>query len=122
MVGAAYRHLFMKSIRLFLASVFFLAASAHAGLVAYWPFNDAGTLGTDAAGGSVLTVKGGAAVTASGKFGGGLSVNGASQFLSGTVNNLPVGNSTYTQAAWFKPTVLGARGIVGRLLSGARGA
>ena len=97
-----------------LTSAFLLAcAPAKAGLVAYWPFNDAGTLGTDGVGGTVLTSNGGAAFTATGKSGGGLSLNGSNQFLSGTVNNLPIGNSTYTQAAWFKPTVLGARGIIG---------
>ena len=87
-------------------------SSAHAGLVAYWPFNSAPALGTDAAGGSVLTATG-AAFTASGKFGGGLALSGAGQFLAGTVNNLPVGNSTYTQSAWIKPNVLGGQGIVG---------
>ena len=90
-----------------------ITGTSHAGLVAYWPFNDSGTLGTDAAGGTVLTASGGSAYTASGKSGGGLSLNGSAQFLTGTVNNLPVGNSSYTQAAWFKPAVLGARGIVG---------
>ena len=87
--------------------------SAHAGLVAYWPFNDAASLGTDAFAGTVLAANGGAAFTAAGKSGGGLVLSGASQFLAGTVPNLPAGNSTYTQAAWFKPTALGARGIVG---------
>jgi hypothetical protein len=42
-----------------------------------------------------------------------VSLSGSGQYLSGTVSNLPTGNSTYTQAAWFKPTALGARGIVG---------
>jgi hypothetical protein len=96
-----------------LLAAFSLISTSSAGLVAYWPFNDAATLGNDAAGGSVLTANGGAAFNAAGKTGGGLSLNGSGQFLSGTVNNLPVGNSTYTQAAWFKPTALGARGIVG---------
>ncbi len=87
-------------------------ASAKASLVAYWPFNDAPTLGNDGVGGTVLTT-GGATFTATGKFGGGLALNGTSQYLGGTVNNLPIGNSTYSQCAWFKPSVLGARGIVG---------
>ena len=85
---------------------------ARAGLVAYWPFNDTGSLGTDAAGGTVLTAIG-ATFTASGKTGGGLALNGSGQFLSGTVNSLPIGNSSYAQAAWIKPTVLGPQGIVG---------
>jgi len=95
-----------------LAAVCLTASTARAGLVAYWPFNDSASLGNDAAGGSTLTASG-ATFTASGKSGGGLALSGASQFLAGTVNNLPVGNSTYSQAAWFKPTALGARGIVG---------
>lgn len=106
----------MNNQRLFrrlAAALFAFTATAHAGLVAYWPFNDPASLGNDAAGGSILTASGGAAHTPAGKNGGGLALNGTSQFLSGAVNNLPVGNSTYTQAAWFKPTVLGARGIVG---------
>ncbi len=90
-----------------------LANTAQAGLVAFWPFNDAASLGNDAAGGSVLSASGGAAHTAAGRNGGGLALNGSAQFLSGTVNNLPVGNSAYSQSAWIKPTVLGPRGIVG---------
>ncbi len=102
-------------MKLYLLAITFalsLLSSAHAGLVAYWPFNDSGTLGTDPIGGTVLTATG-ATFTASGKFGGGVALSGTTQFLSGTVNNLPIGNSNYTQSAWFKPTVLGARGIVG---------
>lgn len=103
----------MKS-RLLLHSlaVLLLAGSARASLVAYWPFNSAGTLGNDAAGGSSLTASG-ATFTATGRFGGGLQLSGGGQFLSGTVNNLPIGDSTYTQSAWIKPNVLGPQGIVG---------
>jgi hypothetical protein len=103
-------------LRLFsggLAAFLLMSVSVRAGLVAYWPFNDAATLGNDPAGGTVLTSNGGAAYTASGKFGGAVTLNGTSQFLSGTVNNLPTGNSAYTQSAWIKPTLLGGRGIVG---------
>ena len=95
-----------------LMAVLLSLTSARAGLVAYWPFNSAPALGTDVAGGSVLSATG-ATFAASGKFGGGLALSGASQFLSGTVNNLPIGNSSYTQSAWIKPNVLGAQGIVG---------
>jgi hypothetical protein len=68
------------------ATLCLLSPSAPAGLVAYWPFNDTATLGRDAAAGSLLTASGGAAHTASGKFGGALQLSGASQFLAGTVN------------------------------------
>ena len=103
-------------LRLFsggLAALLLMTVSVRAALVAYWPFNNAASLGNDGAGGTVLTVNGGAAYTASGKFGGAVTLNGTSQFLSGTVNNLPTGNSAYTQSAWIKPTLLGRRGIVG---------
>lgn len=86
--------------------------TARADLVAYWPFDSSGTLSTDAANGNVLTVNG-ATHTADGRNGGGLVLNGTNQYLSGTVANLPVGNSAYTVAAWVKPTATGARGIVG---------
>ncbi len=91
-----------------------LASPLRAGLVAYWPFNDAASLGNDTGGGgTVLTASAGATYTATGKSGGGLVLNGAGGFLSGTVTGLPIGNSTYSQVAWIKPTALGARGIVG---------
>lgn len=47
-----------------------------------------------------------AAFTASRGFGGGQALNGSAQFLSRKVTNLPVGNSTYSQVASFKPTAL----------------
>lgn len=96
-----------------LTAAFLSLSSARAGLVAYWPFNDSASLGNDAAGGSVLSANGGATHTAAGRNGGGLALNGSAQFLSGTVNNLPVGNSACSQSAWIKPALLGARGIVG---------
>ncbi len=102
---------FLKAACLGLA---LLASTARAGVVAYWPFNDAGTLGNDlSGGGTVLTASGGAVWTATGKSGGGLSLNGTSSFLGGTVTGLPIGNSAYTLAAWFKPTAQGDRGIIG---------
>lgn len=94
------------------AAVASLSPWAQASLVAYWPFNDSPSLGASAVGATALTATG-ATFTSSGKFGGGLSLSGSTQYLSGTVNNLPIGNSTYSQSAWFKPTALGARGIVG---------
>ena len=58
----------MKIYLLAITFALSLLSSAHAGLVAYWPFNDAGTLGNDPVGGTVLTATG-ATFTASGKFG-----------------------------------------------------
>jgi hypothetical protein len=102
--------------RLILAIYLFLVASANAGLIGYWNFDNAGDLGADGSGnGNALAVNGGATQTASGKFGGGLSLNGTSAFLSkaSAVTGLPTGNSAYTISAWFKPTATGARGIIG---------
>src|SRR5262245_23624955 len=95
------------------------ASAAHAVLVSYWNFDNAANIGAD--GGTSannLTAFAGAAYTAAGKNGGGLQLNGA-QYLgpaggdTATLTNLPTGNSTYTLAAWFKPTATGSRGIIG---------
>jgi hypothetical protein len=67
-------------------------------------------------GGSTLTKGNGASWSASGKFGGALSLNGGSQSLYDTSSPsyLPVGNSSYTQSVWFKPNeVSGNGGLVG---------
>jgi hypothetical protein len=102
----------MRFLSLCCAGIALFTSPLRAALVGYWPFNDAASLGNGGAAGT-LTANAGATFTAAGKFGGGLALNGAGGFLSGTVTNLPIGNSNYTQAAWFKPTALGARGIVG---------
>lgn len=97
-------------------AVTLLAASAGpagAGLVGYWPFSSAAGLGLNAVDGSTLTAEGGASFNAAGKSGGALQLSGTGQFLSGTLVNLPVGNSSYTLAAWFKPDALGPRGLLG---------
>jgi len=91
-----------------------LTAPLHAELIAYWPFPNTFNLGTDPVGGNVLTPNGGASHTPIGKFGGGLALNSASsQFLSGTVDNLPVGDSPYTISAWIKTASASDQGIVG---------
>ena len=64
------------------------------GLVAYWNFNNASAIGQSTTGGTPLTANNGAQYTASGKFGGGLLLNGASQMLTSatrTIDNLPIG-------------------------------
>jgi hypothetical protein len=102
--------------RLFLAICLLVGVSGHAGLIGYWNFDNAGDLGADASGtGNGLVANGGATQTASGKFGGGLQLNGTSAYLSkaSAVASLPTGNSPYTISAWFKPTATGARGIIG---------
>ena len=86
------------------------------GLVAYWNFNNASAIGQSTTGGTPLIAENGAQYTANGKFGGGLLLNGNSQMLSsatGTIDNLPIGNSSYTQSVWFKPAALGDKGFIG---------
>src|SRR5687768_3332737 len=83
-------------------------------LIGYWAFENSAQIGQDSSGNSFHLNAAGAAVhTASGRNGGGLSVNGAGAYLTGAVSGLPIGNSPYTIAAWIRPTVAGDRGIVG---------
>jgi hypothetical protein len=87
-------------------------APLRADLVAYWPFTDAGSFTTDPYGGNVLTASGGAAHTGAGFSGGGLALDAAfSQYLAGTVRDLPAGNRAYTISARVKTTAGG--GIIG---------
>jgi hypothetical protein len=106
----------------FLAVLFalLLPFAAQAGLVSYWNFDNAGSLGADVGpSGNALTAFNGASYSAAGKNGGCLQLNGGSQYLGpaagggAALTNLPIGNSTYTLAAWIKPTASGARGIIG---------
>lgn len=108
--GLEWRRAFAVPASLILAAA---VAPAGAGLVALWSFNDAGSLGINAAGGGSLAAAGGAEFSAEGHSGGALKLSGDGQYLSGSVAGLPVGNGTYTVAAWFKPDALGARGIIG---------
>jgi hypothetical protein len=91
-------------------------ADVTTGLVAYWNFNNASAIGQSTTGGTPLIADNGAQYTANGKFGGGLLLNGDRQMLSsatGTIDNLPIGNSSYTQSVWFKPARLGEGGFIG---------
>lgn len=102
---------------LFLLSLVLASAlPVRADLIGYWNFNNSGTLGADSSGtANNLTANAGATYTASGKFGGGLALNGSTGLLNKAtpLTNLPIGNSTYTISAWFKPTATGGRGIIG---------
>ena len=55
------------------------AADVTTGLVAYWNFDNSAAIGQSTTGGTPLTANNGAQYTASGKFGGGLLLNGSSQ-------------------------------------------
>lgn len=82
------------------------------GLVGYWSFDNSATFQNPDVGGSTLTRGNNASWSASGKFGGALSLNGASQSLYDTSSPawLPVGNSSYTQSVWFRPSAVGGSG------------
>lgn len=85
------------------------------GLAAYWSFDSSSNFNVPDVGGSTLTKGNGASWTASGKFGGALSLNGSSQSLYdlSSPSYLPVGNSSYTQSVWFKPSVVNGGGLIG---------
>ena len=92
------------------------AGTTLTGLAAYWSFDSSSNFNVPDVGGSTLTKGNGASWSASGKFGGALSLNGGSQSLYDTSSPsyLPVGNSSYTQSVWFKPDVVsGNGGLVG---------
>ena len=92
------------------------AGTTLTGLAAYWSFDSSTDFNVPDAGGSTLTKGNGASWTASGKFGGALSLNGASQSLHDTSSPayLPIGNSSYTQSVWFRPAAVnGSGGLVG---------
>ena len=65
--------------------------------------------------GESLVKSGAPAWTSSGKLGGALELNGSSWLSasSGTINKLPLGNSTYSVSLWFKARTFGAKGFVG---------
>lgn len=106
--------LFFSFLPLAVAALTFVPVPGRGGLIGYWSFENSAQIGQDSSGNSFhLSPAGTAAYTASGRNGGGLTVNGAGSYLTGAVAGLPVGNSTYTIAAWIKPTVGGDRGIVG---------
>ncbi len=92
------------------------AAPAQAELIGLYQYNGS-NLGLDSSGNNNhLTISGGAA-SGSGKYGNGLELdNGLSSMLTGTVNGLPVGNSSYTIASFINPDSAGnwgAGGVIG---------
>jgi len=92
------------------------SGSTLTGLVGYWSFDNSATFQVPDVGGSTLTRGNSASWSASGKFGGALSLNGGSQSLYDTSSPawLPVGNSSYSQSVWFRPNaVAGSGGLVG---------
>ena len=91
------------------------AGTTLTGLAAYWSFDSSSNFNVPDVGGSTLTKGNGASWSASGKFGGALSLNGGSQSLYdlSSPTYLPVGNSAYTQSVWFRPSVVNNGGLIG---------
>jgi hypothetical protein len=98
------------------------ASPAQAGLVGYWQFDDSANLGKNTVlPTESLTVAGDAQYTSAGKFGGGLLLDGNGDYLyfdplTSAPTGIPIGNSSYTIAAWIKPIAVGGlnrEGIVG---------
>ena len=86
------------------------------GLVARWSFDSASTLGVNSVGTGDLVGTGGPTWDANGRVGGALLLNGSAYLAlaqGASIAGLPIGNSTYTQTAWFNASALGGRGIIG---------
>ena len=91
-------------------------------LVAYFPFNDSSSIGYNVVTKkSDLTAVGGVAFRSQGRFGGGVYLNGrdgqlqaaSSSNTSGSISNLPAGNTPYAISAWMKPTEFARGSLVG---------
>jgi hypothetical protein len=116
---------FTRGIAVLIAAIVSLS-QVNAALVGYWDFNSSSDVGK-AEVSSDLTAFGGASYTSSGKYGGGLLLNGSgylavdSSFSFAT--GLPTGNSSYTVTAWILPsTTPGSYGIIGWGTYGTYGA
>lgn len=99
-----------------LVSAIGFASPAQAGLIGLYQYNGS-NLGLDTSGNNNhLTISGGAA-SGTGKFGNGLELDNAlSSMLNGTINGLPIGNSSYTIASFINPDSAGnwgAGGVIG---------
>lgn len=93
-------------------------------LFGLYQFDNPGNLGLDSTSyHNDLSVFGGASYTASGMYGGGLSLaTGDLSTSDGSVPaGLPLGNSTYTLSAWFETGANGSQGIIGWGNYGANG-
>jgi len=91
-------------------------------LVGYFPFNDASSLGWNAVTKKVdLNIVGGVAFRQQGRFGGAAYFNGRDGVMqakgtsnkTGSLTNLPSGNSPYAISAWIRPTEFANGGLVG---------
>ena len=96
-------------------SLLAIAPAANAGLIGLYTYDNAANLGLDKSGMGNNLVNSGSVAAAGGVYGGGLNLNGGSALLaaSGTLNGLPVGDSSYSITSWINPTTSGVGGIVG---------
>jgi autotransporter-associated beta strand protein len=79
-----------------------------ASLVAYYTFNNSGSLGVDSSGrnNTLITSTGSPQYSGAGKFGGALYLNGNSTMTaSGFPAGVPTNNAPYSTACWIKPDV-----------------
>lgn len=72
--------------------------------MAYWPFDSAATLTDGNLSAGSIVARGSAQFTPSGRFGGGLELNGTDAWLDGgsSLTGIPLGNSDYTVSAWIR--------------------
>lgn len=96
----------MYSVSFILVLVLALTSMAKADLVAYWPLDEGtGTIAVDVSGnGNDATINGNP-TWQEGVFGQALAFDGSSDYLQASVDNVPIGSSPFTVAAWIWPTV-----------------
>ena len=95
-----------------------LAASADASLVGYWNFDQSGSLGLCSVSGATLSVAGNAQFEAGGYAGGALRLDGNGDYLwhdpaSSLPSGIPIGNGSYTLAAFIQTSSAANQGILG---------
>lgn len=93
----------------------FTTSACPATLVGYWALNEtSGTTAHDSSGNGNTGILQLGPSWDTGKFGGGLTLNGEGQIISvADASNIPVGNSPYTISAWFKSTTPSIGGFAG---------
>ena len=100
------------------ASLVMLAASrADAAMVGYWNFNNPGNVGQAQVSDNLETV-GNAAYILTGKYDGGLQLDGAGDYLRKDAGlslpaGMPVGDASFTVMAWIRPVAVARNGIIG---------
>jgi len=100
------------------AALLFLYVSPSEGaLVGYWNFDNPASVGQAQVSDNLETV-GNAAYSASGRYGGGLQLDGVGDYLRkdaalSLATGLPTGDSSFTVMAWIRTTAVARNGIIG---------